>query len=1025
MSQRERHASGTLVAPGPRAAEPVPPRGHRETPAGPVWDSLFPALPPDQQDGLLDLAARQGFLRAEQLPPALPAPADHDRARRVLTQVFGGTAGEPLPAFTPEPPDCLDGALDGPQRDAVAKALATPDLCLIRGAAGTGKSRTVVELIRQAVRRGERVLLLAPAPAALDHTLARLAESPELLAVRCLDRDERPESLPAASRPFTFAEQARRAGERAAAEARAAVGGWEDRIRRLLADEPLLDSLRGVAAQLRQFDDGLADLSACSAAVPGEVEALAGAPAEGAEPGSLPARLAIPDGEAQRRLGELDAQAATLAEEQARHQKDLSEAVAQMDSLQPLAEARQHHRWWTGSFWKAKLAGDVAARLDQLDAARQAAEEALTQVQSRAAELQQDRQKAEAGHRDERDRLVREEVGRRQAELAAAVAERRTDRRLVEGEWDRLCGELSGPDARPTEPTDAAIDEAGRRVRALLDEAERSLDFARRWADWLAGHADELRARLAGSAQLVAATTSGLPADEQFGDAAGRRVSFDLLILEDADQVTESEFLHAARRARRWVLVGEPSEATARPAEADHAGRAGRGPRPRGPGPVRSRGPAQSDFFARLWQHLHADVWVREGDRLCCRLRPVPPDQRGRLEREPLADSPDVELRILTPPDGPPALAEIAFPAGTGIDQAKAFVYRELGEVPVQAGGPPRWVEGPDRLLLQLGDPAPAGAREVTLESGLRERVGTAPAGRAAPWYTCCLEFERAAGWERPRAEEWVGRHLRRPGAGRTARLETCHRMRPHLAELVGELFLADAGHPTPAGADSAPAVEFIPVPGLPDEGGLRRRPGPRRIPAGLKGGAGLEVDLADARHRGRLPAELLAALPERGLVNLPEAEAVVRLLEDLADDPAAGPAAVVALSPAQAALIRRLAGAVPALAGVVIDGPEALRHHESATVVVSLTRSHTHRAVPYGDSPRAVALAATRARRRLILVGDPGTLARRSQWDGPLDHLGAAESAREKGWVAPLVGYLQGHGPRPELFRLCEGYRP
>jgi hypothetical protein len=471
------------------------------------------------------------------------------------------------------------------------------------------------------------------------------------------------------------------------------------------------------------------------------------------------------------------------------------------------------------------------------------------------------------------------------------------------------------------------------------------------------------------------------------------------------------------------VLVGEPGEEPPRAQEPEPAGRPnGRGPRH---GPARSRGPAQSDFFARLWQHLHADVWVREGERLCCRLRVVPADQRGRLECEPLADAPDVELRILTPESGPPALAEIAFPPGMAIDQAKAFVYRELGEVPVQVGGGPCWVEGADRVVLQFDSPTLSGLREVALEPGVRERVGGSTPGRPAPWYTGCVEFDRAAGWHRSRAEEWVERHLRRPGAGRSVRLPTCHRMRSHLAEAVGELFLV--GHaPTAPGSDGdpSPALEFVPVPGLPDEGGSRRRPGPRRIPAGLKGGAGLEIDLADPRHRDRLPPELLAALPAQGLVNLPEAQSVVRILEDLTEDPTAGPVAVVSPSPAQAALVRHLAAKVPALAGVVIDGADALRHREFATVIVSLVRSHTHRAVPYGASPQAVLTAATRARRRLILVGDPGTLARRSQWDGPLDHLGPAESARERGWVVPLVDYLQGHGPRPALFRLCEGFR-
>src|SRR5439155_1534455 len=128
--------------------------------------------------------------------------------------------------------------------------------------------------------------------------------------------------------------------------------------------------------------------------------------------------------------------------------------------------------------------------------------------------------------------------------------------------------------------------------------------------------------------------------------------------------------------------------------------------------------------------------------------------------------------------------------------------------------------------------------------------------------------------------------------------------------------------------------------------------------------------------------------------------------------DAAPGPVAVLALSAAQADLIRRLARDLPALPpGLTVTAPPAFRQREADTVVVSLVRSHAHRAVPYGDEPDWLPLALARCRRRLVLVGDPGTLARRAEWDGPLDHLDGAAARRERELVHHLVRYLHGRG--------------
>lgn len=102
--------------------------------------------------------------------------AEHTPFTRTL---FGLSSPSPIPS-SPSPTDppipWTDPTLNDSQRAAIHFALASPEIALIHGPPGTGKTHTLIELILQLVlHRNKRVLVCGPSNISVDNIVERLA----------------------------------------------------------------------------------------------------------------------------------------------------------------------------------------------------------------------------------------------------------------------------------------------------------------------------------------------------------------------------------------------------------------------------------------------------------------------------------------------------------------------------------------------------------------------------------------------------------------------------------------------------------------------------------------------------------------------------------------------------------------------------------------------------------------------------------------------------------------------------------
>jgi hypothetical protein len=433
------------------------------------------------------------------------------------------------PAALPVPDSLPDIApdrrpLNPAQRDAVARGLAAPYACFVQGPPGTGKTQVIAETIARLIQRGERVLLTAPTHVALDEVLRRLLEDPDVLPLRLTWKD----SL------------------------------VDKRVRHLTQsgyDHVLADDLRTPASsEMPVWKARLAAVRRQRMAITAWQESTAERPR--AENDLASARSNLAEGDRRRdaeyaRMRAWLTQVHQAADSQlaltARLRHDYAAAESHLESIEA-----------TASGWLRALALAGLGRLSKARRQEQRVRHELSDAETRLPAALQERDNSQAvesrtvaglsrERRTDTDALARAEELSAQARERAATA------------WAELTALQL--DYLATAP------ERAPRLLAGLQAEDRDLAsriaVQQRWFDLtgMSGEDDEADRRsgkavigpaMAGAVNLLCVTTTGFG-----GDPAFRDLDFDTLVVDEASKVTGAEFLIPARRAHRWIMVGD------------------------------------------------------------------------------------------------------------------------------------------------------------------------------------------------------------------------------------------------------------------------------------------------------------------------------------------------------------------------------------------------------------------------------------------------------------------------------------
>jgi hypothetical protein len=391
--------------------------------------------------------------------------------------------------------------LDEDQLQAFRKAVEVPDLLLVLGPPGTGKTRTISQIVGACAHRGERVLVTSHTHRAVDNVLARLPR--DLVAIRVGIEG----SVTAEGRPYLLERQALELSERARDAASRALPAYED----LGHATRWAETLEARALEL-------------DAAV--EAERRAGI--------ELHAVRRASGGPLQARLDGLGAELAAYERESG----GIQSLVARLSVLRDRAAARE------GRPVLGPLFAMLRRRRDgRIETARQRAR-GLTEAMGRV-RVAVDQAEREL---DARTRDVPAVRAARSA-LEQRTRQREECRTRVQ---EAARAAVAAVRSLATPPGEEDIEELRGWLRTWLPVLSTRRRLLAGWREKISTETDQLSSELIRYADVVAATCIGAASRPELSG-----IDFDIAIVDEAGQIGMNNALVPLVRAKRAVLVGD------------------------------------------------------------------------------------------------------------------------------------------------------------------------------------------------------------------------------------------------------------------------------------------------------------------------------------------------------------------------------------------------------------------------------------------------------------------------------------
>lgn len=403
-------------------------------------------------------------------------------------------------------------SLNQAQREAFQRALNLPDLLCVWGPPGTGKSRTITEIARQYSQQGKRVLITSGTHKAVDNVLEQFLADKRLMVVRFGHEDRILETVRA---KLTIDEQTKEMKQQILKRTAPQTRQFQAFLQQKQGLDNRLGLAKSLLAQWHTNQQRLPELRQLLAYASRSIE------------GQYQPRIQ----QLAARLKDLEIQLQRQMQQQNLWQQKQQRAAQKIG--QPLLGF--FYRWRLNSLQKrlALLATTIVETRRNGAATDREHQAALQQLQDVLNQYPEYRQRANA-------------LATINAECVRLLEQARNHAWELSQQSDGLLSPFAG------ETTGPALLRHFSQLQESATTLEKRAHLLRDWQSELETSAEQLTPEVLRYADIVGATCIGVATAKGLTD-----IDFDLVIVDEAGQISTPNLLVPLVRARRAILVGD------------------------------------------------------------------------------------------------------------------------------------------------------------------------------------------------------------------------------------------------------------------------------------------------------------------------------------------------------------------------------------------------------------------------------------------------------------------------------------